>query len=69
MYLLLKAYSHNKITSMANAKKMLSLLSYCIVYLRCHLGNNSKLDDAEVSILYNDAAFNDYFKLSPVPPF
>lgn len=55
---------------MPNAKKTLSLVNCCIVFIVCCFCNNSKLDGAvRVSILYNDAAFNDNFMLSPVPPF
>lgn len=64
------AYSHYKITNMPNAKKTLSLVNYCIVFLVCYFCNNSKLEGTiRVSTLYNDAAFNDNFMLSPVPPF
>lgn len=55
---------------MPNAKKTLSLVNYCIVFLVCYFCNNSKLEGTiRVSTLYNDAAFNDNFMLSPVPPF
>jgi len=55
---------------MPNAKKTLSLVSYCIVFLVYCFCNDSRLEDTiGVSILYNDAAFNDNFMLSPVPPF
>lgn len=55
---------------MPNAKKTLSLVNYCIVFLVCCFYNSSKLEGTiRVSILYNDATFNDNFMLSPVPPF
>ncbi len=55
---------------MPNAKKTLSLVNYCIVFLVYCFCNSSKLEGTiRVSILYNDATFNDNFMLSPVPPF
>ncbi len=55
---------------MTNAKKTLSLVSCCIELFTCCFCNNLGLRSTiQVSILYNDATFNDNFMLSPVPPF
>lgn len=70
LLLIIKAYSHHKIAYMSNAKNTLTLVICYIVLFTCHFCNNLQLGDGNtLSILYNDATFNDNFMLSPVPPF